>query len=154
MLAKYVHVVPIFHVLLLVLFWNVAHAIVIGNEVLLRLTYRCSSSCCKHGPFGSRFFCYPNGRISRFIDTYVLLCLSSQILRAILGYSTDGGYGAIGLSVGGSGFLYSTYIVYLICARDISIRVIGLIGLALFGLLLTGQRTNIAFLIIFCAWLP
>lgn len=149
-LFRRVRVLPVLRLIVLIALWNVAHALFIGNEVFASFHFQMFLVMLQAWSLLVLvFFFYPNGLASKFIDLYVVLCFASQILRAILGLSTDGRFGAIGLSVGGSGFLYATYLVYLVFSRELSPRSIFLMVLAFFGLMLTGQRTNMVFLGLF-----
>lgn len=88
--------------------------------------------------------------LERFLDNYCMLAFFSQLLRFVLRLSTDGRYGAIGLSVGGTGYLTGLFIIYCLYYREYSARVRNLIIVAAFSIILSGQRSNILFLLIFC----
>ena len=83
----------------------------------------------------------------KFIDAYTLLAFLSQILRLVLGLSTEGRFGALGLSVGGTGFLMSTYIIFSLCVKE---RIGFITILSFLSLILSGQRTNLFLCVIFC----
>lgn len=83
----------------------------------------------------------------KFLDWYVFLAIASVFLRMALGMSTDGRYGAIGLSVGGTGFFMALYILFSLCVK----RHIGILTfLAFISLILSGQRTNLFMCVSFC----
>lgn len=145
-----VQVIPIGRIIVLILVWNVLHAIAVGNDVFSSFHIEMFLVMIQAWSLLILvFYTHRSVGIHQFIDVYVLLCFLSQITRMLLDYSTDGRYGAVGLSVGGSGFLYSIYIVYLINCRDLNVKTIAMLGIALIGLILTGQRTSFAFLVIF-----
>ena len=85
-----------------------------------------------------------------FLDVYFLAAVGTQLLRLFLKMPTDGRYGALRLSVGGTGYLSAIYIVYLIYCRELGKKEFALICLAFFSLLLSGQRTNMLFCVAFC----
>ena len=78
-----------------------------------------------------------------FINSYYLVALLTMLLRFILNMSTDGRFGAIGLSVGGTGFLCGLYIVYLLYNHEVNKNIFILLVTSMIFLMLTGQRTNI-----------
>ena len=71
-----------------------------------------------------------------------------MFLRIILGMSTFGRYGAIGLSVGGTGYFSSLYLIYLMYIHKYTQYTPVLISIAFLALILSGQRTNL-FLVLF-----
>lgn len=97
-------------------------------------------------------FCDKNNTesVELFLDNYLLLAILSQFLRLALRMSTNGRYGAIGLSVGGTGYFDAIFIVYCLYCRDFTNRVKILMFLAAISLVLSGQRSNLLFLLCFC----
>lgn len=90
--------------------------------------------------------------LEKFIDLYFIVTFLSLLLRMLLGFDLDGRYGALGLSVGGSGFLAGIYVLFCVYYKEKGIRTNILCLLALFMLLVSGQRTSMivtAFLSIF-----
>ncbi|MBO4862290.1 MAG: hypothetical protein J5535_05290 [Firmicutes bacterium] len=86
----------------------------------------------------------------RFFDWYFWLAFCSMLLRLALGMTTDGRYGAIGLSVGGTGFLAAIYFIYLLYVHKYN-RFMPLALIVSFAtLVLSGQRTNLFFCVLFC----
>lgn len=88
--------------------------------------------------------------VESFFDNYFLLAVLSQFLRLILRMSTDGRYGAIGLSVGGTGYFAGLYLIYCLYYRGFTSRVRNIIIIAFVSLILSGQRSNMLFFLIFC----
>ena len=82
-------------------------------------------------------------RAIMFIKIYFILCFLSTLLRLSLGMSTDGRFGAIGLSVGGTGFFSVIILLYLIYCEKYSSLNVFVIFSALISLILSGQRTCI-----------
>ncbi len=78
-----------------------------------------------------------------FIKVYFILCFFSTLLRLFLGMSTDGRFGAMGLSVGGTGFFSAIMILYLIYCEKYSFFNLFIIFSAVISLVLSGQRTCI-----------
>lgn len=91
-----------------------------------------------------------NQQAGHFLDTYFILAIMTMLLRVVLGMTRFGRYGAIGLSLGGTGFFAAIYVIYLLYVREYSKRVPYLIIIALMALILTGQRTNLFFCVLFC----
>lgn len=87
----------------------------------------------------------------KLFNAYFILAFSTQILRLVLGMSEQGRYGAIGLGVGATGYFFSLYILYMLFCNDINIMSEILIIMALIGLMLSGQRTNLFVTLIFLA---
>ena len=85
----------------------------------------------------------------RFFDNYFVLAIMSQFLRMFLSMTTDGRYGAIGLSVGGTGYLTGLFFIYCLYYRDYTRKIKFLMMLAFLSLILSGQRTNMLFVLIF-----
>ena len=88
-------------------------------------------------------------KIEKFLDYYVIFAVASQLFRAVLGFTTEGRLGALGLGVGGTGFFLASYIILLVYTRTFDRRFTFLFITAFVGLLLSGQRTNI-FIMIMC----
>lgn len=95
---------------------------------------------------------YANVKIpgEKFLDVYFVLAFLSMLLRLILHMTTDGRYGAIGLSVGGTGFFSAVYIIYCLYVHEYRKTTPLIISLAFLTLILSGQRTNLLFCILFC----
>ena len=94
-------------------------------------------------------YLFGKNRIHAFLFIYVVTIFLSQILRMILGYSEYGRYSGMGLSVGRTGYVYTTFIVYMFYARENNLKNNILISIAVIGLLLSGQRTNLIMLFVF-----
>lgn len=94
----------------------------------------------------------PEGIIpgEQFFDWYFVFAFMSMFLRLFLGMNTDGRYGAIGLGVGGTGFFSAVYIVYLIYVHEYSGFTPVALMIAFLTLILSGQRTNLLFCVLFC----
>lgn len=88
--------------------------------------------------------------VERFLDVYFILAVLSQLLRLTLRLSTDGRYGAIGLSVGGTGYFDGVFLIYCLYHREFTNRVVAYMIFAFISLVLSGQRSNILFVLIFC----
>ena len=86
----------------------------------------------------------------RFLDCYFLLAFASIILRFMLRMTTEGRYGAIGLSVGGTGFFSAVYIIYILYVHEYKKTTPIILTMAFITLILSGQRTNLLFCILFC----
>lgn len=85
----------------------------------------------------------------KFLDIYFFLAIASQLLRMVLGMSTYGRYGAIGLSVGWTGYLCAIYILYIVYCREMNLLEAIRIIVAAISLILSGQRTNLFVCILF-----
>ena len=94
-------------------------------------------------------YLFGKNRIHEFLFIYVVTIFLSQILRMILGYSEYGRYSGMGLSVGSTGYVYTTFIVYMFYVHENNIKNNILISIAVIGLLLSGQRTNLIMLFVF-----
>ena len=84
----------------------------------------------------------------------VSICFVTQILYVFYNISSDGtGYGCLGLSSGGLGLLYCSFIVVLLHS-SVTRQVIKtiFIAIAVVGILLTGSRVNMLLLFIFFAY--
>lgn len=86
-----------------------------------------------------------------FFEAYFWVAFLTILVRLALGMTTDGRYGAIGLSVGGTGFFAGVYILYLIYVRPFTKNTPVFLILSFLVLVLSGQRTNLLFCIVFCA---
>lgn len=76
-----------------------------------------------------------------FLKVYFILCFLSTLLRLALGMSTDGRFGAIGLSVGGTGYFSAIMLLYLIYCEKYSFFNLFVTLCAFISLVLSGQRT-------------
>lgn len=85
-----------------------------------------------------------------FFERYFILAFFTQLLRFFLGLSTGGRYGAIGLSVGGTGYLAGLFIVYSLYYRNFNNKMKIYTFLAFISIVLSGQRSNLLFLLLFC----
>jgi hypothetical protein len=94
-------------------------------------------------------YLFGKSRIHEFLYIYVLVIFSSQMLRMALGYSELGRFSGMGLSVGTTGYVYAAFIVFMFYAKPNNFKNNVLIFVALIGLLLSGQRTNLILLFIF-----
>ena len=76
----------------------------------------------------------------KFINVYMFITMMTQYVRIVLGYSTEGRYGAIGQTVGAFGFLTAIYIIFSLCIHK---KISLLMPMAFLSLIMTGQRTHL-----------